>query len=101
MNKYKVILSSQFNKELNYILSYLYYNLKISKVAENLYTKIFKRLATLEYLPEICSKLYYNNYKYRKLLINKYIIIYEVNIKTKKVCILHIFHSSQNYFNLL
>ena len=70
-------------------------------VAKKFYQKVLNSLATIEIFPERNSKLYLNNTVYRKVNIDKYIIIYQVLKIPKQVIILHIFHGNQNYLNLL
>ena len=100
-NKYNIIWSLESKNELKYILYYFKFNLKETNIANKIYKKILDSIDILEYFPEGYPKLFFNNISYRKLFIYKYVIIYEVNTNTKEVFILHIFHNTQNYLNLL
>lgn len=98
--KYKVIWLNSFKTELSHIYFYLCNNLKQHYSAKNLHTRISKLLSSLSYFPERYPKLSIHK-DIRKIVFNKYIILYTVNLNTQEVFILHIFHSSQNYLNLL
>ena len=104
--KYKIIFTKQFKLELNEFLYKSSSQLKRSLISDKFYSKIMKSLILLQIFPERYAKIYNPSIgKYhsnlRKLLIDKYIIIYKVHSNTNEVFILHIFHSKQNYFNKL
>lgn len=84
MKKYRIIWSPEFNKELNDILYYITFKLKEPIVSKKFFKKVLKHLTTLEYFPEGYSKLSLNNKIYRKLIVDKYTIIYQVknNMRT-------------------
>lgn len=99
--KFQIYWRNSFTEDLSNIY---YYHSKILKepyVAESFHNKIKSSLATLEYFPEGYSSRKLKDKTYRKLIIDNYIIIYEVNKDTGQVFILHIFHGSQNYLHLL
>lgn len=86
MNKYKITWSPHTKEELNKIYSYISYYLQEPNIANNLLKKILCSISSLEYFPERYLKIY--NYKSKsknlhRLLVNKYIIIYEVNNSTR------------------
>lgn len=105
MNKYKINLTSQFNRELEDIYYYIYFCLYSPRAANRIYNKIKNTILSLDTSPERYSRILnikqYENMNIRKMPIERYIVIYEVNNNTKEVFILHIFHGSQNYINLL
>ena len=104
MNKHKIIWSPRALEELNRSYKYISYNLMETNTARNLYNKIMKSVSGLKYFPGRYPDLsYYGNAdkNFRRLRVDNFIIIYRVNSKTRDIFILHIFHSKQNYFNLL
>lgn len=83
MNKYKITWSPEFNSELDNILHYLNFKLKEPMVAKNFHLKLQKYLATMEYFPKKFSKLCISDITYRKCVVDKYIIIYQVYENTR------------------
>lgn len=83
MNKYQIITTKEFEEELEKIYYYFLYFLKEIKLAKLFYSQIINSIFSLEYFPKRYNKvsnfLNYNNRDIRKLIIKKYIIIYEVN----------------------
>jgi len=103
--KYKINFTNQFKMEL---YNFLYKTSPLtnnSLISDKFYSKIMKSLFSLKIFPERYAKIYtLNNKEYsniRRLTIDKYVIIYEVNNTTNEVFILHIFHGTKNYFNKL
>ena len=104
MNKYSVNLTSQFNKELKDIYEYIYYSLSSPQTANKLYFKIKNSILNLKFFPESYPKIIFNNSKehnLRKMIVNKFVIIFKVQNISNEVFILHIFHGSQNYIDKL
>jgi len=82
MNKYRIIWSPKANDDLNKIYYYIAYNLKEINIAKNLINKILNTISNLNYLPERHSRIYNfkNNSKItRKIIIDNFIVLYEVN----------------------
>lgn len=104
-NKYLIVGSESFEFELQKIYNYTLFYLKEPTIAKNLYYKIITSLYSLQSFPERYPKLTnyssQKNLNIRKLLIENYIILYEVDNILNQVYILHIFHGTQNYLNLL
>lgn len=103
-NKYKIIWSPKSYKDLQNIYDHIAYYFKEKRIANNMTKKILNSILSLEYYPERYTSIV--NYKdkikkLRKLVVNKYVVIYEVNNNTRQVFILHIFHCNQNYLNKL
>jgi len=99
-------MSPQFTIELDRICDYLSYSLNSPKTAKKFYFKVKNSIIFhLTLFPEQYSKVSisnkFQNRNLRKIPINNYIIIYEVDNYNHKVHILHIFHGSQNYQNRL
>ncbi len=86
INKYTIKPSPTFEKELKRIYKHLAFKLKEPVIAQKFYERVIKEIYSLQYFPERYAKI--SNYKnktrnLRKLLINNYIIIYEVNKDTR------------------
>lgn len=104
MKKYKITWSPKAHNDLQNIHFYIKYYLKEKTTANNVVKKLLNSISNLSYSPEKYIKIqYFDNKKknIRKMLVDNYLVIYEVNNKFEQVFILHIFHCSQNYFNLL
>lgn len=99
MNKYKIVMSENFDKELENIYYYIKYILLEPNIAKKLYNKILNKIFSLEYFPEGYPKLFPNIQNIRKLFVNNYLIVYYVDNQKRFVNILHIYHSKQNYLN--
>lgn len=101
-NEYKIFLTNKFKEELENIIYYIKYKLKEPVIADNMYHKIMQKILSLKFMPNRYAKLdLLPNLNLRKLIIKNYIVLYKVYNNTNQVFILHIFHCSQNYFNLL
>lgn len=84
MNKYKIIPTPSYKQELALVYNYIFLNLKSPITAKRLHNSIKKKILSLQYFPQRCPKIhFYKNDNIRKLLINDYIIIYEVHIDTR------------------
>lgn len=84
MNKYNIIQTYSFEYELDFIYNYIRFNLKEPITAVRFYDKVISKILSLQYFPERCSRIhFYKNNNIRRLLVNDYIIIYEVHIDTR------------------
>ena len=95
MNKYKITWSPKARKDLKNIYNYIAYNLGEKNVAKKQITNIIDSISTLETFPQRYLKLFdYNPYSpnVRRLPVNKYVVIYEVNNNTRSS--LHFTHLS-------
>lgn len=82
--KYTINLTPTFAKELDKIYKYMVYNLKIPNTANKFNKKIKKSIFSLTCFPERFSKiLISNNNNLRKLIVDNYIIIYEIDSKKR------------------
>lgn len=104
MVKYRIIWSPRASSRLLELYNYLIYKLKGPIIARNPYNSILYETSKLKFFPARYPDLsYYGKIgkSYRRLRVDKFIIIYKVNFKISKVYILDIFHSNQNYLNLI
>lgn len=102
INEYKTIVTKTFSDELENIIYYIKEILKEPSIAKNVYRKITKAIYKLSYFPTKNSIL--KSPENEDLFISKlnnYIIIYLIDFNQNEVFILHIFHTTQDYFNKL
>lgn len=83
VNDYNVIYTSFFQEELEYAVKYIAFKLKEPNIANNFYYLVKSKTDALHFFPERYSKISFGNKVYRKLPINKYIVIYEVDNNTR------------------
>ena len=98
MKEYSIILQPQFFEELEVIL-YFFQDRYTTK--RKIYAEVRNTVSSLSIFPERYSKINdkFNTKNVRKLPINKYVVIYEVNNDKDEVNILHIFSQKQDYLN--
>lgn len=101
---YQISWSRTFQNQLSNILFYIDSTLQNPISSKEFYPKIINSLENIKIFPRLYPKIKSKKYlekELRKLVIDKYVIIYEVDDLHEKINLLHIFHSSQNYLNLL
>ena len=86
IKKYKIYWSPQFTNELKNILTFTNCHFNNYSISNNFKNNIINLIQSLDFFPERYQKI--SNFKYkdrniRKLLFKKFIIIYEVQIKTR------------------
>ena len=86
--KYKIIWSPTAYKEFQKIYTYIKYHLKEEITANNTSKMLLKSISNLSYFPEKYPKIqslpsHYNSRNVRKMQINMYIIIYEIDANTR------------------
>lgn len=105
MNRYEVITKRVFEEELDEILNYIIHILKEPKLAIDIYNEIINYITSLEYFPKRYYQIPYYSIErknnIRRMVVKKFIILYEVDDRLSQVNILHIFHGNQNYLNQL
>lgn len=104
MEKYKVVMSNQAEKELSNIISYITSVLLEPNIAKKLLNKITEAINDLEIFPERCSVIsdeYTIREDIRKYIVDNYIIIYRINPELKRVEISHIYYARRNWMKLI
>lgn len=99
---YKIIFTNDCRKEMYSIYEYISEKLSAINSAKALMKKVEETINKLRNLPEaypIVKKYKELSLEYRKITIGRYIIIYTVSHKEKKVYIVHMFYGKSNYFN--
>lgn len=85
--KYKIIWSPDFYKELTNICNYISYTLNEYIVANKLYSEIINSIAILEKFPliyPIIKKLPKQKSTLRKIIKKSFVMIYKVNEETRR-----------------
>ena len=95
---YVIKQEKSFQKELRNIYEYIDDELKQKKSAIKLINLISDKIKILEVFP-FAFELYKKeeNSEYRKFIVKDYIIIYKINLKERKIKILHIYNQKFNY----
>ena len=100
LSKYTVLFSRKFKNQIFNFSDYHqlknYNNLNI----KDLYSKIEDMKLILEIFPKIYPIVKIKDKVVRKIVIGKYIILYQINYNQKEILFLHIFYYRQNYLNL-
>lgn len=84
MDVYNVIVSPRFEIELMKIYWYIYNHFENPIAANRLYNKVEEKVLNLTSLAEFYPRIHeFKNEDYRKILVNKYVIVYELNKDTR------------------
>lgn len=103
INNYEIVITDVAKEELEEIYEYISEHLKEPKIANKLMGKIEENILNLEYNPYICSevKIKPNNNTYRRLIIDNYIALYEVDEKYKQIVIYRIIYGKTDYMKII
>ena len=82
IKQYDIHPTTTFKEEVKEIYRYLAITLREPSVANNLYRKIRRKIDTLKYLPERYSGISNLNQNIRRLLVDNYVIVYEIKKDT-------------------
>lgn len=85
-NSFTVYPTNTFKRELSNIIHYIKDTLKAPIIADNLYENILQKISSLNFMPERYTKISdykIKNKKLRKLIVNNYVVIYEVVHNTR------------------
>ena len=102
MKTYSIVYSEEAKQDLINIKSYIKYNLKEPKIAEELISKIKNEVETLKSNPEsfaLIDEEYIKRMEMRKIIIKNHIIFYIIN--NNNVEIVRIMNSRRNWIKLL
>ena len=98
--RYKIVFSPTSKRKIKNIYEYIAEELHEKEIAKKIMKKILEKINELDFMPNIhpiINPKYKNEKKYRKLIVENYIIIYSV--RNRKVYIDNIFHQKNNYLN--
>ena len=99
-NNYRVIFTETAETELDGIYDYISRTLLSEDAANRLMEKIEASTLRLEIFPESCSiadGYIINDIQYRKLIVDNYILLYNIDEAIKQVNIIHVFYGRRNY----
>ena len=102
--KYEVIISEEAHNDIDSILDYIFNSLKNPIAANSLLDKIeetYIDLADNPFMYACCFDKRLRNEKYRKVVINKYILIYRIDEENNVVYVIRFFYGGQNYIDLI
>ena len=97
---YKIIVTPKAYNDINQVYQYISENLYAEKSAIRLMKKIEEKIMQLKFNPrmypiiELSSEL---KMKYRRIIVDKYAILYTINEKIKTVYISHMYYTEKNY----
>lgn len=102
-NNYEIILTDVAKEELEEIYEYISEHLLESLVAKSLMDKIEQSIFRLEQNPYSCVEVHIkpHNEVYRKLVIDNYIALYEVDEKYKQVVIHRVIYGKTDYLKII
>ena len=100
---YKIKITNDCKSDLKDIFRYICINLKAKEAAKRLMKKIKERIMELSTYPKIhmeIEKFDRNKRKYRRIIVDNYIILYIIDDNKKIVYVTSIFYSRKNYLYL-
>jgi len=92
--EYKIVYEKEAVKEIENIYLYIKNVLLEENIANKIISNIFNKIRMLKYFPLASKNINLKN-KTRKLIVKNYIIIYNVNLESKTINILHIYNQKQ------
>ena len=101
---YKVVVSPSANADLFNALKYIAYELENPQAATSLADGVQKCYADLEEFPaahELCRDPVFARMGYRRYAVGNYLVIFRIAEDVQEVRVVHIFHSLQNYHEIL
>lgn len=102
-NNYEIVLTDIAKEELEEIYEYISEHLLEPIVANRLMDKIEQNILRLEQNPYSCVEVHIkpHNEVYRKLVIDNYIALYEVDEKYKQVVIYRVIYGKMDYLKIM
>lgn len=102
-NNYEIVLTDIAKEEIEEIYEYISQELSEISAANRLMDKIEQNFLRLEQNPYSCVEVHIkpHNEVYRKLVIDNYIALYEVDEKYKQVVIYRVVYGRMNYLKLM
>ena len=102
-NNYEVILTDVAKEELEEIYEYISEHLLEVSTANKLMNKIEQNILRLEQSPYSCVEVHikHHNEVYRRLVIDNYIVLYEIDEKYKQVVIYRVIYGKMDYLKIM
>ncbi len=104
MEKYKILVSETYHKDLKSIIYHILHNLNAPFTASDLLDEIDDKvsgLSTMPYRFGLVDDAYLRNKEFRKCLVKNYIIFYKVHEKSKTILIHRILHAKQKWLDII
>lgn len=101
---YTIEITESAENDLDQITNYLGTALANPQAAMAVLDEVARVASTLETMPELfplCADSRLAELGYRKAIVRSYILVYEVEMAARKVRVLRVFHSSENYADKL
>lgn len=98
-HKFKIIYLGTYKADLVKCLINTKFYSNSDLYSREFYNKLKKIVNILKDFPEIFPIVKIKNNLVRKIVIGKYIILYQINYNQKEILFLHIFYYRQNYLN--
>ena len=98
--EYRVKLTNQFLNEFEKICIYISNQLKNMDASNRLREKVIYNILLLENSPRICAeieKMDRVERRYRRMVVDNYVILYTIDEPKKVVYVAHIYYSGKNY----
>lgn len=98
--EYKIKLTDEFLEEIEEISDYISNNLKAIDASNRLRVKVMESILILEDSPKIyeeIEKLDRLERRYRRIVVNNYIILYTIDETEKSIYVAHIYYAGRNY----
>lgn len=100
---YEIMLTDVALEELDEIYEYIHKNLSNKSATDRLMEEIENTFFALERNPYMCAEVHIrrNDETYRKLVVDNYIALYDVDKEYKQVVIYRVLYSGRNYLRIL
>ena len=100
--EYSIKLADQFLNEFEEICDYISKKLKNIDASNRLREKVIYNVLLLENSPKMCTEIEKTDRterKYRRMVVNNYVILYTIDEQKKIVYVAHIYYAGRNYLN--
>jgi len=99
LKRYNIKIIDSAQVDLDNIYRYITYKLMEPEIAEKVIERIEKGILSLDTFPYRCREIMtvLDGVKYRKLIIENYVVLYKVNEEIREVRIDRVIHERMNY----
>ena len=103
IKNYEIILTDTAREELEAIYEYIAKKLYAEPAANRLMEKIEQSFLNLKQNPYIWTKVCvkHHNDIYRRLIVDNYIALYDINEDNKQVIVYRVLYGGMNYLNVI
>ncbi len=103
-NKYALIIFPKAAEDIENIFKYISVDLLNPIAASNLIDKFYSKLDNVRHFPKSMPKIsnrVVQNKNIRKLVVDNYVVFYNVNEKQKSIEVVRVLYGMMNWVNLL